>query len=94
MYLFFNKFGVLFQGRQDSDLTLKFCKRSLVFCAPTLESRKHNSRNCVAKVEIFVRLLKTLFLQDILLSAKIKFLCVIILAISNIYNPCFNPIVI
>ena len=34
MYLFFNKFGVLFQGRQHSDLAFKIYRRRLAILCP------------------------------------------------------------
>ena len=62
MYLFFNKFGVLFQGLEDSDLAFKLCKRRLANSVPLLSKVGNRiSRNCVAKVKNFIGLLKLFF---------------------------------
>ena len=62
MYLFSNKFCVLFQGLEDSDLAFKLCKRRLANSVPLLSKVGNRIlRNCVAKVEDFVGLLKLFF---------------------------------
>ena len=92
MYLFFNKFGVLFQGLEDSNL-FKLCKRRLTNSVPLLSKVGNKiSRNCVAKVENFIGLLKLFFAGRIARKEK-NFVCYI-LAISIIHHPCFNPTVI
>ena len=93
MYLFFNKFGVLFQGLQDSDLAFKLCKRRLANSVPLL-SKVGNiiSRNCVVKVENFIGLLKHFFAGHIA-RKKLSF-CMLYFAIFAIHHPCFNPTVI
>ena len=94
MYLFFNKFGMLFQGLEDSDLAFKLYKRRLTNSVPLLSKVGNRiSRNCVAKkLKIFIGLLK-LFFAGHIARKKLSFLRYI-LTISAIHHPCFNPTVI
>ena len=89
MYLFSNKFCVLFQGLEDQDLAFKLCKRRLENSVPLLSKVGNRiSRNCFAKSEIFFGTTKNFVLQDILLAKTLVFICHICASVS-IQHPCF-----
>ena len=90
--LFSNKFCVLFQGRQDSDLALKLCRRRLAILCPTLKSRQQNFKKLLRKFENLWTTKKLIFAGHTALQ-KYSF-CVLFLLYLIFTLLIFNPIVI
>ena len=87
-FLFPNKFCVLFQGLEDSDLAFKLCKRRLSNSMPLLSKVGNRiSRNWFANLKFFGTT-KNFILQDILLAKTLVFICHICASVS-IQHPCF-----